>query len=63
LPLTGLLFASNSVTVMVEVVEPSAVTEAGLALTVDALALTVPTVKVTAAVGVMVMLSLVSLAV
>ena len=40
--LTGLLFASSRVTVMVEVVVPSAVTEAGFALTVDVPALTEP---------------------
>ena len=34
LPLTGLLFASSSVTVTFEVVEPFAVTEVGLATTV-----------------------------
>ena len=39
LPLAGLPFASRSVTVMVEVVKPSAVTEVGLALTVELLAL------------------------
>src|SRR5205814_1094674 len=60
LPLTGLLFASLSVAVMVEVVAPSAATEAGLALRVDVLALTVPAVKVTVAGGVTVMLSVVS---
>src|SRR5437763_958057 len=49
LPLTGLLFASLSVAVMVEVVEPSAVTEVGLALTVDVLALTVPAARVNVA--------------
>jgi hypothetical protein len=54
LPLTGLLFASKSVTVIVEVVVPSAVTEAGLALTVDLAALTAPAVKVTVAVWAMV---------
>ncbi len=44
LPLTGLLFTSLSVTVIVEVVEPSATTDAGLAFTVDAAALTAPAV-------------------
>ena len=63
LPLTGLLFASSKVTVMVEVVEPSAVTEVGLALTVDLLPLTAPAVKVTCAVCVIVMVSVVSFAV
>ena len=42
LPLTGLLFPSRSVTVIVEVVEPSATTDVGLAVTVDVVALTVP---------------------
>lgn len=42
LPLTGLLFASSSVTVMVEVVEPSATTEVGLALAVEVPELTAP---------------------
>ena len=42
LPLTGLLFASFKVTVMVEVVESSAGTEMGLAATADVLALTGP---------------------
>ena len=50
LPLTGLLFASLSVTVIVEVDVPSAVTEVGLAATVDVPAFTAPAVKVTAAV-------------
>ena len=44
LPLTGLLFPSLSVTVMVEVVEPSAATEVGLALTVELPAVGVPAV-------------------
>jgi hypothetical protein len=44
LPLTGLLPASSSVTVIVEVVEPSAATDVGLALTVDFDALTDPVV-------------------
>ena len=63
LPLTGRLLPSKSVTVIVEVVAPSAVTDVGLALTVDVLALTVPTVKFTVAVSVTVMVSVVSLAV
>ncbi len=63
LPLTGWLEESLRVTVIVEVVEPSATTEAGLALTVDALALTVPTVKFTGAVWVTVTVSVVSFAV
>jgi preprotein translocase subunit YajC len=62
-PLTGLPFPSRSVTVMVEVATPSAVTVAGLAVTVDAVADTVPTVNVTAAVWVIVTVSVVSVAV
>jgi hypothetical protein len=62
-PLTGLLFVSSSVTVIVEVVEPSAVTEVGFAVTVDLVALTGPGVKVTDAFCVIVRLSVVSLAV
>src|SRR5207237_856391 len=54
LPLTGWLEASFRVTVMAEVVLPSATTDVGLALTVDVLALTAPSVKVTVAVWVMV---------
>ena len=42
LPLTGLLFASLRVTVMVEDVDPSATTEVGLALTVEVPELTAP---------------------
>ena len=42
LPLTGLLLASLSVTVMVEIVVPSAGTDVGLALTVDVVAETAP---------------------
>src|SRR5207244_2886875 len=63
LPLTGWLEASFRVTVMAEVVLPSATTDAGLALTVDVLALTAPAVKLTAAVWVTVMLSVLSFAV
>jgi hypothetical protein len=48
-PDTGLLFTSFRVTVIVEVVEPLATTEVGLALTVDWAAVGVP-VKVTVAV-------------
>ena len=44
LPLTGLLFASFKVTVIVEVEVPSAVTLVGLAVTVDTEAETAPTV-------------------
>jgi hypothetical protein len=57
------LLASLSVTVIVEVVVPSAVTEGGLALTVDVPAFTGPTVKLTVAVWVTLILSLESLAV
>src|SRR6185369_13571812 len=63
LPLTGWLFASLRVTVIVEVVEPSAVTEVGLALTVDLVALAGPEVKFTVAVRVMIVASVVSFAV
>ena len=63
LPLTGWLFASIRVTVIVEVVEPSAVTEVGLALTVDLVALAGPATKLTVAVCVIVTLSVVSFAV
>lgn len=62
-PLTGLLFASRSVTVIVEVAVPSAVTEAGFALTVETVALTAPAVKVTWAVWVIDTESVVSVAV
>jgi hypothetical protein len=41
------LFASSKVTVIEEVLEPSAVTDEGFADTVDLPALTAPTVKVT----------------
>jgi hypothetical protein len=63
LPATGLPLASNSVTVIVEVATPSAVTVAGLADTVEVVGDTAPAVKVTAAVWVMVMVSVVSVAV
>src|SRR5215471_14175467 len=46
LPETGLLFASFKVTVIVEVVVPSAATEAGDGETVDTLAETAPAVMV-----------------
>ena len=42
LPLTALFSASFSVTVIVDAATPSAVTEAGLALTVDVVAETAP---------------------
>ena len=63
MPETGFDWASFSVTVTVEVVEPSAVTEAGAAVTVDCAAVTAPAVKVTAAVWVTVTESVVSVAV
>jgi hypothetical protein len=53
-PLTGLLFASSSVTVIVEVVVPFAVTDVGLALTVDVVPLTAPAVTVSVCVGLLV---------
>ena len=62
-PATTFEFASLSVTVIVEVVEPSAVTEAGDAETVDCAAVGVPGVKVTEAVWVTVTESVVSVAV
>ena len=49
LPATGLLLASSKVTVIVELDEPFAVTDVGLADTVEWLAETDPAVKVTAA--------------
>jgi hypothetical protein len=63
LPLTGLLFASRKITVMVEVATPSAVTVVGLAVTDDAVADTAPAVKVTLAVCVTVIVSVMSVAV
>jgi hypothetical protein len=54
LPLTGLLYASMSVTVIVEVVAPSAGTEVGLAVTVDADALTAAGFTVSVCVGLLV---------
>jgi hypothetical protein len=63
LPLTGLLFASRSVIVMVDVATPSAATAPGLAVTVDALAETAPAVNVTDAVCATVTVSVVSVAV
>src|SRR6266487_4165584 len=50
LPETGMLLASFNVTVIVEVVEPSAVTDAGEGDTVDCAAVTAPAVNVTVAV-------------
>jgi hypothetical protein len=63
LPDTGLLWASFNVTVIVEVVDPSAVTDEGEGATVDCAAVTAPAVNVTVAVAVMVTLSVVSVAV
>jgi hypothetical protein len=63
LPLTGLLLVSRSVTVIVEVATPSAVTVVGLATTVEVVADTAPAVNVTDAVGVTTMASVVSVAV
>ena len=63
LPGTGFVFASRSVTVTVEVVTPLAVTDAGAAPALEAAALGVPGVKVTAAVWVTVTESVVSVAV
>ena len=62
-PLTGLLFRSLSVTVIVEVVDPSATTDVGLAPTVELPAVTGPGVNVTVAVRVIVTLAVVSVAV
>ena len=62
LPATGLLLASFKFTVIVEAVTPSAVTDVGDAVTVETPALTAPAVKVTVAVWVTVILSLVSVA-
>ena len=50
LPETGFALASLRVTVTVEVVDPLAVTDEGLAATVETVGLTAPTVKVTVAV-------------
>ena len=63
LPATGFDCASRSVTVTVAVAEPSAVTDAGAAETVDCAAVTGPAVKVTVAVWVTVRVSVVSVAV
>ena len=63
LPGTTLPFASFSVTVTVDVVEPSAVTEPGEEATVDCAAVTAPGVNVTDAVCVTVTESVVSVAV
>jgi predicted transglutaminase-like cysteine proteinase len=63
LPDTGLLLASFNVTVIVEVVLPFAVTDVGVADTVDCAAVTGPTVNVTVAVAVTVTVSVVSVAV
>ena len=63
LPETGCDWASFRVTVIVELATPFAVTDAGAALTVDWAAVTGPTVKVTVAVCVTVIASVVSVAV
>ena len=63
LPETGFELASLRVTVTVEVVLLSARTEAGAAETVDCAALTSPAVKVTVAVWVTVIVSVLSVAV
>jgi hypothetical protein len=63
LPLTGLPLPSRKVTVIVEVSTPSAVTVGGFAVTVEVVADTTPTVKVTEAVCVSVIASVVSVAV
>jgi len=60
---TGLLYTSFRVTVIVEVVEPSAGTEVGEAATVDCAAVTAPAVKVTVAVWVICTESVTSVAV
>jgi hypothetical protein len=51
LPATGMLLASRRVTVIVDVVVPSATTVVGLAVTVDVVADTAPAVHVTFDVG------------
>jgi hypothetical protein len=63
LPDTGLLWASFNVTVIVEVLTPSAATDEGEGATVDCAAVTAPAVNVTVAVAVTVTLSEVSVAV
>ena len=63
LPETGFELTSLSVTVIVEVVTPFAVTEAGAAETVDWAAVTAPAANVTVAVCVTVTESVVSVAV
>jgi hypothetical protein len=68
-PTTGVLLAFKSVTVIVEVVAPSAATDVGLAVTVEFVALVtvvvvvVGLVKATATVGVMTTLAVASVAV
>jgi hypothetical protein len=62
LPFSGLLFASSSVTVMVDVAVPFAVTLNGLAVTDELLTLTTPSVKVTVAFVETVILSVTSVA-
>jgi hypothetical protein len=63
LPATGLLLASRNVMVIVALATPSAVTVVGVAVTVEVVAETAPAVNVTAAVWVMTMASVVSVAV
>ena len=63
LPATGFDCASRSVTVIVELVEPSAVTDAGAAATDDCAAVTAPATKLTDAVCATVTESVVSCAV
>ena len=63
LPGTGFRLVSRRVTVTVDAVLPSAVTEAGAALTLESVAVGVPAVKVTVAVWVTVTESVESVAV
>src|SRR5665213_576201 len=63
LPLTGLLLASRAVTVIVEVEVPSAVSEVGLATTVEAVVDTGPAMKATVGAWATVTFWVVSLAV
>jgi hypothetical protein len=63
LPLTGLLFTSRNVIVIVDVATPFAVTVVGLASTVEVAGETAPAVNVTEAVWVTVIASVVSVAV
>jgi RES domain-containing protein len=63
LPLTGLLFPSRRVTVIVDVATPSATNAVGLAATVDVVPDTAAAVKMTEAVWATVSVSVVSVAV